>query len=284
MHYKSAERSLTNLMGKLETIVLRLFYARLSRRLFTNLWYATVSGLDKNCEVTFLNYGFAYLNDYRIPLNREDEFDRYPIQLYHRITSGVSLKGKDVLEVGCGRGGGASYIARYLHPSKVTAVDICKAAVRFATLHYACQHNLDFRIAHAQNLPFPNDSFDVVISVESAHHYADIIRFLDEAYRVLRPGGSFLVACYEDPQKKVFPKEALHLSNFRVVTEFDIAANVVLALTIDAPRRQMLARKLCPRLLGRLPREFAGLPGTELYNSFASGKCPYFYFRCLKEP
>ena len=270
--------------GTLATIAVRLFYARLSRRLFTNLWYATVSTLDKNCELTFLNYGFAYLNNYRIPLRQEDEFDRYPIQLYHRIISGVSLKGKDVLEVGCGRGGGASYIARYLHPSKMTAIDICKPAIRFATLHYAQQHNLEFRIADAQELPFPNDSFDALISIETAHHYPDMTRFLDEAHRVLRPGGSFLMACFEDPHKKVFPREALHRSNLRCLTESDITANVVSALTIDSPRRQMLARKLCPRLLGRLPQEFAGLPGTELYNSFASGRYPYFCFRYLKEP
>jgi SAM-dependent methyltransferase len=267
----------------LDAIAVRLFYARLSRRLFTNLWYATVSTLDKNCEVTFLNYGFAYLNDHRIPLNQEDEFDRYPIQLYHRITSGVSLKGKDVLEVGCGRGGGASYIARYLHPSKVTAIDNCKPAIRFATLHYAQQRNLEFRVADAQELPFSNDSFDVLISIETAHHYADMPRFLNEAHRVLRPGGSFLMACFEDPHKRVFPREALNRSNLRRVTEADITTNVVSALIIDSPRRQMLARKLCPGFLGRLPQEFAGLPGTELYRSFASGKHPYFYFRYLKE-
>jgi ubiquinone/menaquinone biosynthesis C-methylase UbiE len=41
----------------------------------------------------------------------------------------------------------------------------------------------------AENLPFPQVSFDAVINVESAHCYGSIERFLAEVHRVLRPGG-----------------------------------------------------------------------------------------------
>ena len=44
----------------------------------------------------------------------------------------------------------------------------------------------------AQNLPFPDQSFDAVINVEASHQYPDFPRFLEEVTRVLRPGGHFL--------------------------------------------------------------------------------------------
>ena len=44
----------------------------------------------------------------------------------------------------------------------------------------------------AQDLPFPDESFDAVINVEASHIYPNFERFLGEVARVLRPGGHFL--------------------------------------------------------------------------------------------
>ena len=63
-----------------------------------------------------MNYGWASLDPTAsaLTLRPEDEPNRYCIQLYHRVASVVDLCGSDVLEVGCGRGRGASYVMRYL--------------------------------------------------------------------------------------------------------------------------------------------------------------------------
>jgi SAM-dependent methyltransferase len=267
----------------LETAVLKLFYSRAARHLFTNVWYSLLSNLDRNAAVTFLNYGYASSNGEQIPLQPEDEPNRYPIQLYHRVLFGTTIAGRRVLEVGSGRGGGASYVARYFHPLTLVGVDICKAAIQFSTARYAGQDNLKFRVADACMLPFANDSFDVVLNVESAQHYGDISRFLEEVYRVLRPGGDFLMACFEDVQKDVFPREFLRQSPLRVIREDEITTNVARALELDSSRRQALAIAIAPRPLLRLSNEFAGILGTQLYASFASGQCPYFCFACRKE-
>jgi len=266
-----------------ETAALKLFYSRAARNLFTNAWYSLLSNLDRHAAVTFLNYGYASSNGEQIPLRAEDEPNRYPIQLYHHVLSGTAVAGREVLEVGSGRGGGASYVARYFRPRTLTGVDICKAAIRFSRARYADQDNLEFRVADACNLPFANDSFDVVLNVESAQHYGDMGQFLEEVYRVLRPGGDFLMACFEDVQKNVLPREFLRQTRLRLIREDDITANVARALELDSLRRQTLAIAIAPRPLLGLSNEFAGIPGTQLYASFASGECPYFCFACRKE-
>ena len=52
----------------------------------------------------------------------------------------------------------------------------------------------DTLLAHvdSEDLPFPDDSFDAVINIESSHTYPNFSRFLAEVARVLRPGGHFL--------------------------------------------------------------------------------------------
>ena len=267
----------------IHSAVVKLFYSRAARQLFTNAWYSLLSNLDRDAAIRFLNYGYASLNGEQVALQAADEPDRYAIQLYHHVASGSAIEGKDVLEVGSGRGGGASYIARYLRPKSYTGLDICKPAIRFSTARYADQDNLAFRIGNALSLPFADESFDVVVNVESAQHYGDMGRFLDEVHRVLRPGGAFLMACFEDRSKDVYPREALAQSRLRLVREDDITANVARALELDGARRTALADEIVPRLLLGVSHEFAGIPGTQLHTSFADGTCPYYCFTCRKD-
>ena len=52
-----------------------------------------------------------------LPLAASDESNRLGIQLYHRVASQADLNGKQVLEVSCGHGGGASYLVRTVRPA-----------------------------------------------------------------------------------------------------------------------------------------------------------------------
>lgn len=59
-----------------------------------------------------------------VELLKQDEEDRYFIQMYHWTATLLGgVEGRNVLEVGCGRGGGASYISRYLKPKAFTGLD-----------------------------------------------------------------------------------------------------------------------------------------------------------------
>jgi SAM-dependent methyltransferase len=265
-------------MSRAPSLAVRLFYSAGARALFTNAWYALVSRLDRDAEVTLMNYGYAWADGREIPLDAAREPERYALQLYHHVASGAPLAGRDVLEVGCGRGGGAAYIARCLDPREMVGVDRTAASIRFARSHFAGQDNLRFLEADAHDLPFEDDTFDAVVNVESAQHYRDIDRFLAEVRRVLRPGGHLLIACFEDPGKGVYPGQALARSKLHAVREEDITAGVVRAMDLDSARRETLANRLVPPFLRGLAGEFAGVRGTALYQSFASGGCPYLYF------
>ncbi len=56
-------------------------------------------------------------------LQEEDEPDRFCAQLYQRVIGSARLQGKQILEVGAGRGGGAAYVKRYHDPAKWTTRD-----------------------------------------------------------------------------------------------------------------------------------------------------------------
>jgi len=137
------------LTNRLENAGTRFFYSPLAGFLFTNAWYSLVTRLDKNAEALVLNYGFVDPNADPIALDPRLEPHRFGLQLYHHVASRGALAGKDVLEIGCGRAGGASYLAATSDARRYVGLDINKHAVAFDRRHYAQQHNLEFVVGDA---------------------------------------------------------------------------------------------------------------------------------------
>ena len=163
------------------------------KRLLWRTWYQFLAARYRDPSWTFMNYG------YRSPtggetrpqpvLDAADEPDRACIQLYDLVAGAVPLAGCDVLEVGCGRGGGAAYVARYLKPRRMVAIDLSPRAVALCRARFALPA-LSFEVGDAERLPFGDASFDAVLNVESSHCYGHLAAFLGEVRRVLRPGGT----------------------------------------------------------------------------------------------
>jgi ubiquinone/menaquinone biosynthesis C-methylase UbiE len=260
-------------------------------RMLVKLWYRYMTHLDKDAEMVFMNYGYAPIgndegrsaNDEAgtgtaaLKLRLEDEGNRYCIQLYHHVASGVDLKGRDVLEIGCGRGGGASYVARYLGPRSVTGMDLAPNAIEFCRRHHAadCLH---FVCGDAVALPFEGASFDAVISIESSHCYSSMREFLSEVRRVLRPGGHLLLADRRDRKGAETLRAQLRRSGFRILSERRITPNILRALDLDNERRMALIHRGVPGLWRKLFKQFAATPGTSMYESFRKGHWEYLSF------
>ena len=121
-----------------------------------------------------MNYGY-YDEALNVKLEPSDEIERYPIQLYEHLCSKINLNNLKVLEVGSGRGGGASYIARYHKPKIIYGIDLSSKAIDLCKDTHN-EENLEFLVGDSANIPFDNDSFDVVINVESSHCYPSITK------------------------------------------------------------------------------------------------------------
>lgn len=242
-------------------------------------WYQCLSALDKEADVTFMNYGYAQLDlgKPEIELHDEDQANRYGAQLYHRVTGDVNLRGKDVLEVGCGRGGGAFFIGRYLKPRSVTGVDFSGNAVAFCKSHYRVE-GLSFLHGDAEDLPCPPNSFDAVISVESSHCYNSMERFLQEVVRVLRPQGSFLFADLCLLEEVPLLRGRLRQSGLNILEEERITPNVLRALELDNERKLSLIQSKAPKFLRERVQQFAGVVGSPVYQRFHSGEWEYLRF------
>jgi ubiquinone/menaquinone biosynthesis C-methylase UbiE len=97
--------------------------------------------------------------------------------------------GKTILEVGCGVGEGLNFLSRLVPDARMTGLDLAPKAIERANATLARGDELRFVQGDAEELPFEDSSVDVLINVESSHTYPDLKRFLQEAARVLRPGG-----------------------------------------------------------------------------------------------
>lgn len=109
------------------------------------------------------------------------------------VVAGQWIKG-DLLEVGCGEGRGV----RLLLPSvtSYTAIDKIEAAVDELKIKYPLGK---FVAGNLPPLPFPDSSFDAVVSFQVIEHIKDDRMFLKEIHRVLRPGGVALITTPNRP-------------------------------------------------------------------------------------
>ena len=187
-----------------------------------------------------------------------------------------------MLEVGSRRGGGASFVKRYLNPARVTGVDLSESAVDFSMSRHRVE-GLHFRVGDAERLPFDNESFDVVINVESSHCYPRLSSFFFEVRRVLKLGGHFLYADLHDAKTLDEWRACLRGSGLAILAETNITSNVVTALDRDNQRKVTLIQRLVPSLLRPSFQNFAGVRGSQIHEAFQSGPLEYLSFVAQKQ-
>ena len=246
------------------------------REILFRTWYWYVNKADKNAEIVFMNYGFGG-KEHHIPLEDHHEPNRYSIQLYHHLADQVEIKNKNIVEIGCGRGGGLSYINRKFSPASAKGIDLVNKAVTFCN-RYHKHERLTFAQGDAQNLNLENNTCDVVINVESSHRYPSMSSFLKEVNRILRPNGHFLFTDFRYDHEMDHLKKEIEMSGMSVLKERYINHEVVEALKLDDERKRRLVKKLAPKFLHKTALNFAGTVGSETYNLFANQKYIYFSY------
>ena len=244
-----------------------------TKRWFWRVWYNVFARKAANHDFQFMNYGYAE-KDFFPTLDPEDENERWSAQLYHHIASQENISDKKVLEVGSGRGGGASYLYKYLKPKTVVGIDISKEAVSLCNARYKTE-GLSFVVGDSENIPFDENTFEAVINVESSHCYGNISKFLSEVCRVLRPGGFFLWADFRtcSEMEKLF--SFFSTSELTLTREKDITKNVIIALNELTKTRKEKIETHVPKIFQSVFMSYAGIKGSDVYRSFVERKFIY---------
>jgi SAM-dependent methyltransferase len=127
-----------------------------------------------------------------------DDLEQYHFEKLHHLVRLVDFDGyggRSVLDVGCGAGIDLARFAR--GGALVTGVDIAPSAIELARANFA-QQNLPgrFEVANGEQLPFADNSFDLVFAHGVVQYTSDPQRLVNECRRVLRPGGEAIVQVY----------------------------------------------------------------------------------------
>lgn len=134
---------------------------------------------------------------------------------YDTLAGQAELSGDvKVLEIGCGTGNLTARIVRLQPTAHVTATDPDPRALARARRKITRSNDVRFEQVYAQRLPYPDESFDRVLSSMMLHHLDSHVKTeaMREAYRVLRPGGSMHIVDVHDAGLP----ELLHSIGFEV--------------------------------------------------------------------
>jgi ubiquinone/menaquinone biosynthesis C-methylase UbiE len=121
----------------------------------------------------------------------------------------MPLKDKmKVLDIGCGNGYAVRQIAKKIYPDGMACgVDISSNMIQTANNKSTEYPNTHFQIGTFDQLPFNDQSFDIVLSVESIYYAENLLNALKEIKRITRPGGTFYCITYffkEHPNSAVW--------------------------------------------------------------------------------
>jgi len=226
----------------------------------------------------FMNYGYVP-NDNEAPVSLPDDpkIQKYPMQMYHYLAAKADIRGKHVLEVGSGRGGGARYVAGSFQPATYTGMDIAQSAVDLASRIHLLP-NLRFIRGSAESIPLADNSIDTVLNVESCHAYGSVDKFLSEVKRVLKPGGYLLLVDFRDVKNMELLRHQLKNSGLEVLEDENIAPNVVKAMEAEDEVKRARIKKLFPPKWQDLFGEFAGVVGSRIHMNLKTGARQYYRF------
>jgi tocopherol O-methyltransferase len=139
---------------------------------------------------------------YYIPANRTDH-QQAQIDLIDQVLLWANVThATKMVDVGCGIGGSSRHIARKFN---CTADGITLSPYQANRGHeLAIEQNIqskcNFQVADALQMPFPNNTFDLVWSLESGEHMPNKKQFVSELFRVAQPGGKIIIVtwCHRD--------------------------------------------------------------------------------------
>ena len=105
---------------------------------------------------------------------------------------------ENIIDVGCGIGGSTLHLAQKFgcNATGITLSPVQASRAKERATEAGLDGKVNFEVANALDMPFADNSFDLVWSLESGEHMPDKTKFLAECYRVLKPGGRMIFATW----------------------------------------------------------------------------------------
>ena len=158
-----------------------------------------VKDLSKNPAFLggFINYGYWKNISYQGGITNEQRIAASK-DLYTHILQKLHITRMDrVLEVGCGQGHGCAHVLQEYQPKQLTGIDLTLEQIARAQCRYGgASQNLSFHVADGCNLPFENQSYTKIYTVEVAQYFTSMERFAHNAFRLLSPGGTLVLTAH----------------------------------------------------------------------------------------
>ncbi|MEM7242054.1 MAG: class I SAM-dependent methyltransferase [Pseudomonadota bacterium] len=225
-------------------------------------------------QQVFFNGGYLPIDeDMALPERLENEAPN--AMMYHLVCKPLLQSGNDfqnILDVGCGQGGGLFYISRLFKDAKLVGTERNGYAVVLARRLCSTLPNVSAQKATNTRLDFADNRFDAVLSV-GAPTYFGLSQFVSEAARVVQPGG---IICFSGGYRQGNHNEikaelrAACGENLELVTYRDITPNTFAALKADIPRREKLLKRV-PWPFRLYGQKWADMPGSAEYDEYAKG-------------
>ena len=180
-------------------------------------------------------------------------------ELRQRVVSLAHVQpGEQVLDVGCGTGTLALEVARHVGTAgRVAGIDPSPQQISRARAKAARRLPTEFQIGVIEQLPFPDQTFDVVLSTIMMHHLPAPLKRqgLAEIARVLKPGGRMIIADFTHKQDRAGRATRFHAGGSRM--------HELAALVKDAGFDQLETEEMRP---GR----FSAFPGAGFVRAYKS--------------
>lgn len=195
--------------------------------------------------------------------------------LYEKLVEGVDISGKEVLEVGCGRGGGCAHLAQKYQPAHMTGLDLSRANIRLSR-KFNRDNNNEFVRGSGSDFQL-NRQFDVVINLESSHAYPSVPDFLEYVKAHLKPQGVF---CYSDIfHTPVFEKLEFVIAEkgFVIVEKENISEQVAASIKANAIHWTPMAEKY-PRMVPMKIHDVNVSTHSHPYRGLLDGSVSYWRY------
>jgi tocopherol O-methyltransferase len=181
-------------------------------------FYDASSGLWEGIWGEHMHHGYYGVDGQRKIDRRQAQIDLIEELLRwseYQTTVGTTPK---IIDIGCGIGGSSLYLADKL-AAEVVGITLSPVQANRATERSIAAGLKDvstFKVANALDIPYEDNTFDLVWTLESGEHMPDKTKFLQECYRVLKPGGRLIFAtwCHRPTDEiagELTPAEIRHL-------------------------------------------------------------------------